>query len=163
MPCRERRTYILLLKAERHRGFQHLRRRPHFSPSGPSAAMEFGKEAEERVLSALSRSERQQQQQHHSSGSSSSSSRWGEWADWGPCSRSCGEGLQVTQMGLPERKNRKWIIKLFFFFLLLRAYLQKRTRRCPGGTGGGGGRHHCRGHSAERRSCNIFKCKGKRK
>ncbi len=103
----------MLLRAERHRGFQHLRRRPHFSPSGPSAAMEFGKEAEERVLSALRRSERQQQQHHHSSGGSSS--RWGEWADWGPCSRSCGEGLQVTQMGLPERKkNRKWIIKLFF-------------------------------------------------
>ena len=95
----------MLLKAEHHRGFQHLRRRPHFSPSGPSAAMEFGKEAEERVLSALRRSERQQQRQHHSS--SSSSSRWGEWADWGPCSRSCGEGLQVTQMGLPEKKRKK--------------------------------------------------------
>ncbi len=92
----------MLLKAERRRGFQHLRRRPHFSPSGPSAAMEFGQEAEERVLSALSRSE----QQHHSGSSSSSSSRWGEWADWGPCSRSCGEGLQVTQMGLPEKKSK---------------------------------------------------------
>ncbi len=98
----------MLLKAEHPRGFQHLRRRPHFSPSGPSAAVEFGQEAEERVLSALRRSERQQQQQHHSSGGSGGSSRWGEWADWGPCSRSCGEGLQVTQMGLPEKKKKKF-------------------------------------------------------